>query len=60
VGSVGHAYAVLRGRLTGDQDEASNFLDSLSDSERTLRNRKEGRVRKKLRKTGYKLGSRVR
>ena len=58
--SVGRAYAVLRGRLTGDQEEASKFLEGLSDNERIIRNRKESRVRNKLRKTGYQLGSRGR
>jgi hypothetical protein len=58
VASVGHAYAVLRGRLTGDQEKASKFLEGLSPGELAVRNRKESRVRNKLKKTGYKLGSR--
>ena len=58
VGSVGHAYAVLRGRLTGDQEGASKFLEDMSSGERTIRNRKESIVRNKLRKTRRSLGSR--
>jgi len=58
--SVGQAYAILRGRLTGDQEEASKFLEGMPDSERRIRNNKESRVRGKIRKTGYQLGSRGR
>ena len=60
VGSVGHSYAILRGRLSGDQEAASSFLEGMSNSERTIRNRKESRTRNKIRKTGYRLGSRGR
>jgi hypothetical protein len=58
VGSVKQAYAILRGRLTGDQQGASDFLDSLSDNERKIRNNKETRVQTKMRKRGYHMGIR--
>jgi hypothetical protein len=58
VGSVGHAYAILRGRLTGDPQEASDFLSGLSDNERKIRNNKENRVRTRIRKRGYHMGIR--
>jgi len=53
--SVGQAYAVLTGRMTGDGEEAKKFLEGLSPQELTLRNRNESRKRSYKRK--YKMGS---
>lgn len=58
--SVGKAFAVLRGRLTGDKREAKQFLESMSLGEQIERNRTESRVRKKIRSRPYKLGEKVR
>ena len=54
--SVGKAYAVLRGRMTGDQEEAQKFLDNLSPFQRAMRNRIESRRRGPVTKR-YKVGS---
>jgi hypothetical protein len=59
--SVGQAYAILKGRRHGDQDEAKGFLDSMSNAERGERNRQESRARGSARpKKPYRLGERVR
>jgi hypothetical protein len=57
VPSVGHAYAILRGRITGDAGKAKSFLESMTPEERTLRNRNESRLRRKAKKD-YKPGRR--
>jgi hypothetical protein len=57
MGSVGKSYAVLRGRLTGDPQEAQSFLNSLSVGQRMMRNRSESRSKTKKRKN-YKMGQR--
>jgi len=57
VKSVGHSYAILRNRATGNKNKARRFLSSLSPAEKTMRNRNESRSRSKSKK--YKLGERV-
>lgn len=52
---VGHAYAVLKGRRTGNPEAAKRFLSSLSDGERTQRNRNDSRLHRAAKK-GYKPG----
>lgn len=54
--SVGQAWAVLRGRLSGDKKEAKKFLEGLSPNEFKMRNRTETRGRSFRRK--FKMGSR--
>ena len=54
--SVGQAYAVLRGRLSGDQGEATKLLESLSPAERSTRNRLESRMRGRRLGSRYKMG----
>ena len=53
--SVGRAYGILRGRLTGDREEAKKFLEGLSPQQRRARNRSETRNRSYRKK--YKMGS---
>lgn len=52
--SVGKAYAVLTGRLTGDEKKAKEFLESMSPEERTIRNRTESRRRSRKKK--FRMG----
>ena len=56
--SIGYAYAVLKGKATGDKEKAKKFIEGLSLGEKTARNRSESRVRGKLRKRGYRPGDR--
>ena len=55
--SVGHSYAVLRGRRTGDPEQAQQFLMSMPPEEQRARNRSESRLRS-VRKRKYKMGRR--
>ena len=58
--SVGQAFAILKGRRQGDQNEAKGFLDSLSPAELKERNRQESKARGSARpKKAYKLGERL-
>jgi len=54
--SVGQAYAVLRGRLTGDPGDAKKLLDGLPPAERAVRNRLESRMRGRRLGSRYKMG----
>lgn len=54
--SVGESYAILKGHLSGDPEKAKRFLDSLSEGERTMRNRSESRAKKRVKKRGYRWG----
>lgn len=56
--SVGHAYAVLLGRRTGNKEEANRYLSSMSDLKRRLKNRQESRTRKQRAKRPYRPGQR--
>ncbi len=59
--SVGQAYAILRGRRQGDQEEAKGFLDSMPAGKRKEQNRQESKARGSARpKKPYRLGERVR
>lgn len=53
---VGNAYAILRGYATGDRKKAFNYLDKLSPTQLTLRNRAESRMRGRLRKRKHVFG----
>jgi hypothetical protein len=55
---VGHAYAVLAGRRTGDKEKARMFLGSMFREEIRARNSHESRSRGKPRKP-YKPGQKV-
>jgi hypothetical protein len=57
--SVGHAWAILKGHMTGDIDQAKQYLMSMPESERILRNRHESRARARLHKRKRPLGQRV-
>ena len=54
--SVGGAYAILKGYRSGDPEKAESFLNSMSPSERKLRNRNEGRLRSKRKEKLNKPG----
>lgn len=54
--SVNKAWAVLRGRLTGDEDEALELLKKMNPRERALRNKLEQRSRVNKRKRSLKMG----
>ncbi|MHA2063813.1 MAG: hypothetical protein ACXABY_05440 [Candidatus Thorarchaeota archaeon] len=58
--SVGHAWAILKGRRSGDAKKAEGFLNSLPRGEYIMRNRNESRLRvrvKKRKKLGLLNGS---
>ena len=59
--SVGQAYAIIKGRRQGDQEEAKGFLDNMDPARRKEQNRQESKARGSARpKKPYKLGERLR
>jgi hypothetical protein len=58
--SVGKAWAIVRGRMTGNRPKAQGLLDSIPERKRTEMNRQESQARGKRRKKAYRLGERVR
>ncbi len=59
--SVGQAYAIMKGRRQGNQEEAKGFLDSMPSGQRKEQNRQESQARGSARrKKPYKLGERMR
>jgi len=57
--SVGHAWAVIKGHITGDPEQAKKYLMGMTASERILKNRHESRTRVRLRKRRRSLGQKV-
>ncbi len=58
--SVGQAYAVMKGRRQGNQEEAKGFLESMPSDQRKEQNRQESKARGSARpKKPYKLGERL-
>ncbi len=57
--SVGQAYAVLAGRITGNKQDAEQFLGSMFKKQLDARNVQENRSRNKGKKP-YKIGQRAR
>ena len=61
IGSVGKAYAVIRGRMNGNVEKAKGLLNSMGSAERRERNRQDSRAKGSRRpKKAYRLGERVR
>jgi len=61
VASIGKAWAVVRGRLTGDREKAKGLLDQTPTAKLIEMNRQESQARGSRRKrTPYRLGERVR
>lgn len=59
--SVGQAYAIIRGRRSGNVEKAKGFLGSMSAVKRKILNRQDAQARgSKRSKKPYKLGERVR
>ena len=59
--SVGQAYAILKGRRQGNQEEAKGLLDNMDPAKRKEQNRQESKARGSARpKKPYKLGERLR
>jgi hypothetical protein len=59
--NIGRAYAIVRGRMNGDPEEAQGFLDSIPAGKRKEMNRQNSRARgSKRTKKPYKLGERPR
>jgi len=56
MGSIGKAYAILSGRLSGDREEASGLLESVPTQEKAARNRSETRMRGRRKMKKYKMG----
>ena len=60
MGNVGQAYAVIRGRMSGNVAKAKGLLGSMSSVERAERNRQDARAKGSKRKKPYRLGESVR
>ena len=60
MGNVGQAYAVIRGRMSGNVRKAKGLLGSMGSVERDERNRQDSQARGSRRKTPYRLGESVR
>ena len=56
--SIGKAWAIVRGRMTGNKRKAQGLLDSIPERKRSEMNRQESQTRRKLKKA-YRLGERV-
>jgi hypothetical protein len=54
--SVGRAWAILKGRLSGNKEEAHAFLNQMPKQEYLERNRTESRTRGKIRKRRRQMG----
>lgn len=54
--SVGHAWAVLKGKRSGDPMRAYEFLSSMSPAEYRRKNRAEGKVRARIKAKPLKVG----
>lgn len=58
--SVHNAYSVLQGRSTGNQEKAQEFLNSMSRTQYTLRNRAESRQKARMKAKSRKMGAKPR
>ena len=58
--NVGRAYAIVRGRMTGNREKAQGFLSGLNPAKRKEMNRQDARARGSRRKKAYKMGERIR
>lgn len=58
--SIGKAWAVVRGRLTGNREKANALLQSMPKSKLLEVNKQESAMRGSKRLKPYKLGERVR
>ena len=56
--SIGKAWAVVRGRMTGNKRKAQGLLNSIPERKRKEMNRQESQTRRK-RKNAYLLGEKV-
>ncbi len=58
--SIGKAWAVVRGRMTGNKRKAQGLLDSIPERKRAEMNRQDSQARGKRRGTKpYRLGEKV-
>jgi hypothetical protein len=55
--SVGHAFGILKGYMTGNPEEAEAFINSMHPAEVQERGKQESRNKNKLRKRAIKVGS---
>lgn len=60
MGSVGQAYAIIRGRRNGNVEQAKGLLNSMGPAERKERNRQDSQATGRRRKKSYRLGESVR
>ncbi len=59
--NVGRAYAIVRGRMSGNREKAQGILDNTPPAKRKEMNRQDSQARGAKRKKGpYKLGERLR
>jgi hypothetical protein len=57
--SIGKAWAIVRGRMTGNKRKAQGLLNSIPKRKRREINRQESQARGKRRTKTYRLGERV-
>ena len=58
--SVGRAYAILKGKMTGNKEEAYNFLQEISPGRKIVQNRMESKLRAKAKRKPLRVGQRPR
>jgi hypothetical protein len=57
--SIGKAWAIVRGRMTGNKRKAKGLLNSIPERKRNEINRQESQARGKRRTKTYRLGEKV-
>jgi hypothetical protein len=60
VADLGRAWAVVRGRMTGNKEKAQGTLNSMNPTKRKIVGRLQAQSRSWRRTKPYKLGERVR
>ncbi len=59
--NVGRAYAIVRGRMSGDKEKAQGLLDNTNPAKLKEMNRQDSQARgARRKKKAYKLGERLR
>lgn len=55
---IGTAWAILKGKRSGNKDDAYRMLDNLKPAEHQQINRQQGRIRARIDKKAYRIGDR--
>lgn len=56
--TIGDAWAILKGRKSGNRSDAEGMLKNIKPDEGKMINRQQGRVRARIDKKAYRLGDR--